>query len=141
MLFDEGGKRERTVPHRIQFEHQREQLDRLSALDTGERHTYFNRIRDGFYDLMDAGDWINSSYAWKDELHRPVYDCLGDGHDDGQFDVSRMFFGLLLRHVIGHTGEEQEWETIPKAKRSKVSEDPEVTIYHCRLRRGPVKRI
>ena len=141
MLFDEGGKQERTVPHRIQFENQREQLDGLSALVTADRHTYFTAIRDSIHDLMDANDWINSSHEWKDDLHKPVYDCLGDGHDEAQWNSSRMFFGLLLRHVINHTGEEQEWEIIPKgSKRSRINEDPEGTIYHCRLRRGPVRR-
>jgi len=104
MLFDEGGKQERTIPHRLQFENQREQLDSLSALITGDRNTYFNAIRDGFYDQMDADDWIHSSHAWNDDLHKPIYDCLGDGHDELQWDISRMFFGLVLRHVISHTG-------------------------------------
>jgi hypothetical protein len=142
MLFDEGGKRERTVPHRAQFEGHLEQLNRLSVLQMGDSNAFFNAIRNGFYDVMDASDWINSSYEWKDVLHKVVYDCLGDGHDEGQWNVSRMFFGLLLRHVIGHTGEEQEWHIIPKPgkRRSQIVEDPEGTLYHCQVRRGPVRR-
>jgi hypothetical protein len=140
MLLDEGGKRARTVPHRLQFETQLIQLELLSLSETGERQTYFDSIKEGFYDLMDSTDWINSSHIWDDALHQVVFDCLAGGHDSQQWDASRMFFGLLLRHVIAHTGEEQIWEIIPKAnKRGRnLIDDPEGSLYHCEARTGKI---
>jgi hypothetical protein len=141
MLFNEGGKREQTVPHRAHFENWLEQLNRFSALQTGNQHTYFTAIRLGFYEVMNANDWINSSHEWKDSLHKVIYDCLGDGRDPDQWNVSRMAFGLLLRHVIAHTGDEQEWNVIPKAnkRRTQIIEDPEGTLYHCKVRRRRIE--
>ena len=54
-----------------------------------------------------------------------------DGNDEGQSDVSRIFSELFLRHTIGDTREEQEWEIVPKGSKSRgrIAASPEGSLY------------
>jgi hypothetical protein len=100
---------------------------------TGDRHKYYDDIRDELYREMDQAEssFVYSSWIpgtiWP-EPYDKIFWCLGTGDHPGQWNVARWFYGLILQDVIIYRTD-QQWEAFAKTDGRRLNRDPEGTLY------------
>lgn len=121
MVIDQSGNELKQVWHSQEFDAWLALLSSYSARQFGDPEYCETEIVTALKSFFrKSSGWVKSSFIpgkdWTGTPYQPIYDCLGDGSDEAQWDVARKFFGVFVCHAL-MTSEGEVWEAQPKVNK------------------------